>query len=331
MSENIQISDEEFAFARDTVKKVYDYLAARIVGQLNLKRALLLALMADGHVLLESVPGLAKTTAAKALADSISGSFSRIQCTPDLFPSDITGTMIYDQRVGEFNTIKGPVFANIVLLDEINRSNAKTQSAMLEVMEEKQVTIGSQTHKVPSDVFIVIATQNPIEQEGTYPLSEAQTDRFMIKEVIQYPTAEEEVMIMNLKEQQKSGEAALPVVSIDEIDHVQDITSMVYVDSSVKTYIARIVYATRHPETVIGKEYAEYVKMGASPRASIALIRMAKASALNSGRRYVTPDDVKKVAQCVLCHRISLSFSAIVGKIRTEDIISKILQSVQTP
>ena len=330
MEENSNISEEDYSFAQDTIKKINGFVGTRIIVQEKLKKALLLALMADGHVLLESVPGLAKTTAAKALADSISGSFSRIQCTPDLFPSDITGTMVYDQRTGDFNTIKGPVFANIVLLDEINRSNAKTQSAMLEVMEEKQVTIGNSTYKVPNDVFTVIATQNPIEQEGTYPLSEAQTDRFMIKEIIDYPTVDEELQIIYLKENRVPAQLS-PVVTVQDIDRIQDITSQVYVDDAVKRYIANIVNATRNPAGVLDQTYAEYVKFGASPRASIALMKMAKANALIESRRYVTPEDVKKVSHSVLCHRISLSFSAVVEKVKVEDIIDRILGRILTP
>ena len=280
--------------------------------------------------MVESVPGLAKTTAAKAISDAVDGKFSRIQCTPDLLPSDIIGTQIYNQSSGRFETILGPVFANFVLLDEINRSSAKTQSAMLEAMQERHVTIGGVTYQMPEDVFIVIATQNPIEQEGTYLLSEAQTDRFLIKEKITYPSPEEEAEILNRIE---SGamEKTPAVLSIQDIDRLQAITEKVYVDPSIKKYISYIVDATRHADTVLPEELARYVRMGASPRASIAFLKIAKAVALLYGRTYVTPDDVKALRYQVLRHRVELNYAAIADDVSVETIIDKIFGSIRTP
>ncbi len=324
------VSREEFEFAYDRIKMLSDYFESLVVGQKNLKDSLLTAILADGHILIESVPGLAKTTAAKAIADAVDGKFSRIQCTPDLLPSDIIGTQIYNRQTSQFDTVFGPVFANFVLLDEVNRSSAKTQSAMLEAMQEHQVTIGTKTYGMPEDVFIVIATQNPIEQEGTYPLSEAQTDRFMIKEVISYPSIEDEIEVLNRVENH-AFEKKPPVMSVKDIDTVQGITEKVYVDESIKRYIASIVDATRRPQKALGPEMSGYIKMGASPRASIAFMRTAKATALMNARTYVTPDDVKQMAHLVLRHRISLNYSAIADKVSVEYIIDSITMNLKTP
>ena len=324
------ITREEFEYAQDTIKKLSDYFDAKVVGQQNLKFALVASIIADGHVLIESVPGLAKTTAAKTISDAVDGRFSRIQCTPDLLPSDIIGTQVYNQSTGEFDTTLGPVFANFVLLDEINRSSAKTQSAMLEAMQERQVTIGGQSYKMPGDVFIVIATQNPIEQEGTYLLSEAQTDRFIIKEKITYPKPEEEAEILNRIE---SGviRKTPAVLSIQDVDNLQTIAEKVYVDASIKKYISYIVDATRHTETVLPQELSRYVRMGASPRASIAFMKIAKAVALIYGRTYVIPDDVKLLRHQVLRHRVELNYAAIADNVSVETIIDRLVGAIQTP
>ena len=237
MNENKNMStvpQEDFEFSQDVIRKLTDYFSERVVGQEVLRNSLITSIVADGHILIESVPGLAKTTAAKAISDALNGKFSRIQCTPDLLPSDIIGTQIYHQETGKFETIFGPVFANFVLLDEVNRSSAKTQSAMLEAMQERQVTIGGVTYHMPQDIFIVIATQNPIEQEGTYPLSEAQTDRFMIKETITYPSAQEEITIMNKIEDGSIAKKEPPVLTLEDVDKVQNIADKVYVDDAVK-------------------------------------------------------------------------------------------------
>ncbi len=324
------ITREEFEYAQDTIKKLSDYFDAKVVGQQNLKFALVASIIADGHVLIESVPGLAKTTAAKTISDAVDGKFSRIQCTPDLLPSDIIGTQIYNQSTGKFETNLGPVFANFVLLDEINRSSAKTQSAMLEAMQERQVTIGGETYKMPGDVFIVIATQNPIEQEGTYLLSEAQTDRFIIKEKITYPTPDEETEILNRIEA-GSIKKTPAVLTIKDVDNVQDIAERVYVDPVIKKYISYIVDATRRTDKLLPKEYSKYVRLGASPRASIAFMRIAKAVALIYGRTYVTPDDVKLLRYQVLRHRIELNYSAVADNVSVETIIDQIVNTIQAP
>ena len=325
------ISQEEFAFTQEVIGKLSNYFSKRVVGQTGLRNSLITSVVADGHILIESVPGLAKTTAAKAISDAVSGKFSRIQCTPDLLPSDIIGTQIYHQETGKFETIFGPVFANFVLLDEVNRSSAKTQSAMLEAMQERQVTIGGTTYHMPQDIFIVIATQNPIEQEGTYPLSEAQTDRFMIKEKITYPTAEEEIEIMNRIEDGSIAAKEPAVLTLEDVDRVQEIAEKVYVDAAVKKYIADIVSATRKPAAHIDKKYAEYIRIGASPRATINFLKIAKASALIKGRTYAIPDDVKNMRHQVLRHRIGLGYAAIADNVSVETIIDKLVNSVPTP
>ncbi|MCR5368245.1 MULTISPECIES: AAA family ATPase [Eubacterium] len=327
---NSGITSEEFEYAQDTIRKLSKYYDGKVVGQQGLKFALIAAIIADGHVLVESVPGLAKTTAAKVISDAVDGKFSRIQCTPDLLPSDIIGTQIYNQSTGKFSTTLGPVFANFVLLDEINRSSAKTQSAMLEAMQERQVTIGGETYKMPGDVFIVIATQNPIEQEGTYLLSEAQTDRFIIKEKITYPTPDEEVEILNRIEAD-AIQRTPAVLTIKDIDNLQAIDEKVYMDPVIKKYIANIVDATRNTDKVLSKEFSRYVRLGASPRASIAFMKIAKAVALLYGRTYVIPDDVKLLRYQVLRHRIELNYSAVADNVAVESVIDHIINTVQTP
>lgn len=324
------ISQEEFDYCRSIIESLSKYYGERIIGQKDLMEAILIALVADGHILIESVPGLAKTTAVKTISDAVNGKFSRIQCTPDLLPGDIIGTQIYNQQSGAFDTMFGPVFANFVLLDEVNRSSAKTQSAMLEAMQERQVTIGGKTYRMPEDIFIVMATQNPIEQEGTYPLSEAQTDRFMIKVVISYLNAEEESSLLDLFE---SGNMMKKeqLCSITDIDRVQKIASKVYVDKSIKNYIAMISDATRRTNEVLPNDLGQYVRVGASPRASIAFMQCSKARALLMGRTYVTPDDIKAIAHKVLRHRIGLSYAAIADDITVEQIIDEIMKVVPTP
>ncbi|MBR4831325.1 MAG: MoxR family ATPase [Butyrivibrio sp.] len=331
MNEQNNITPEDFAYSQDVIKKLSDYFEAKVVGQNQLKFSLIASIIADGHILIESVPGLAKTTAAKAISDAVDGQFARIQCTPDLLPGDIIGTQIYNQATCKFETMLGPVFANFVLLDEVNRSSAKTQSAMLEAMQEKQVTIGGKTYRMPEDIFIVIATQNPIEQEGTYPLSEAQTDRFLIKEVISYPTAAEEVEILSRIETGAISETTPAVLSIRDVDKVQDIVDQVYVDESVKWYISSIVVASRRANLIPGFELGKYVRIGVSPRASIAFLKMAKAAALMQGRTYATPDDVKLVRHQVLRHRIGLNYAAVADNITVETVIDGIVNSVKTP
>lgn len=326
---NDNITNEELEKANKIITDLSNYYEERIVGQVNLKQALLISFITGGHILLESVPGLAKTTGAKVLTDAVNAKFSKIQCTPDLLPSDIVGTQIFNYSTNKFDTIIGPVNANFVLLDEVNRSSAKTQSAMLEVMQEKKVTIAGATYNMPNP-FIVIATQNPIEQEGTYLLAEAQTDRFMLKEIIDYPTAEEEVKIL---ERIESGiiDKVEPISDVDSILFLQDIAKKVYVDEEIKKYISKIIDATRHPEKYISKEIAEYIEMGSSPRGTIAIMNVAKAIALCNKRTYVTPDDCKAMIYSILRHRITLNYTAIADDIKVENVIATILGAINTP
>lgn len=323
------ITEDEMKKSNAIIKKILDYYTNRIVGQKNLQSSLVIALISNGHILVESVPGLAKTTAAKVLTESCGGKFSRIQCTPDLLPSDIVGTQTYNAKTAEFETKIGPVCANFVLLDEVNRSSSKTQSAMLEAMQERQVSIGGEIFKLP-EIFVVIATQNPIEQEGTYLLSEAQQDRFLLKETITYPTAEEELEVLNRIEN-NIFETSESVITLDHIKYLQNLCKKVYIDESIKKYIVEIVQATRACSKIINPELAKYVVGGASTRASIAFMEASKALALINGRAYVTPDDVKAVAQSVLRHRIALSFEAIADNVNVETVINAILYAIKVP
>lgn len=327
--ESNNILGEEIQKSNEIIGKILNYYTSRIVGQNNLKISLLISLIANGHILVESVPGLAKTTAAKVLTESCGGRFSRIQCTPDLLPSDIIGTQTYNAKTSDFETKIGPVYANFVLLDEINRSSSKTQSAMLEAMQERQVSIGGKRYKLP-EIFIVIATQNPIEQEGTYLLAEAQQDRFLIKETLNYPTASEELEILNRIENnvfQKREKA----VELDDIKYLQGLSKRVFMADAVKKYVIDIVYATRNAYKFINPELAKYIVNGASTRASIAFMEATKALALINGKTYVTPNDVKAVSYAILRHRIGLSFEAIADNVQVETIIDAIIASVKTP
>ena len=326
------IADADLARAVSLINTVVALFRTKVVGQENLLLNLLVALLANGHILLESVPGLAKTTGAQTLADAIKASFSRIQCTPDLLPSDIIGTQIYNYSNGTFDTQLGPVHANFVLLDEINRSSAKTQSAMLEAMQERQTTIGGKAYKLPQP-FVVLATQNPIEQEGTYELPEAQMDRFLLKEVLGYPTPEEEVEILNRIEAGVFDTKldASTAIDVKEVFYLQQLVKKVYADTSVKQYIVRLVTATRYPSKVISPDLARYVESGASPRGSITLLQVARALALINGRDYVTPDDVKAMRYSALRHRITLNFEAIADNVHSEAVIDAIFAATQTP
>ncbi len=300
-----------------------------IVGQKQMVERLLIGLVTGGHVLLEGVPGLAKTLTVKTLAETMEADFKRIQFTPDLLPADLTGTQIYSPRDGTFSVRKGPVFANLVLADEINRAPAKVQSALLEAMQERQVTIGDTTFPLPKP-FLVLATQNPIEQEGTYPLPEAQIDRFMLMVKVGYPTREEERLIMD---RMAAGPApqARKVVGLDAIARARQVVDMVYIDDKVKDYIVQVVFATRDPVKAGLRELAEYIQFGASPRASIALNQAARAHAFLKHRGFVIPDDVKAVAYDVLRHRITLSYEAEAEEMTTEKIIQKVLEKVEVP
>ncbi|WP_419184194.1 AAA family ATPase [Xiashengella succiniciproducens] len=300
-----------------------------IVGQKHLVESLLTALLADGHILLEGVPGLAKTLAINTLATAIDAKFSRIQFTPDLLPADLVGTMIYSQKSEEFVVKKGPIFTNFVLADEINRAPAKVQSALLEAMQERQVTLGDETHKLP-EPFLVLATQNPIEQEGTYPLPEAQVDRFMLKVVISYPERSEEQMIIRQNLAQ-SFPKATAVVKPEDIVRARQVVRDVYMDEKIERYIVDIVFATRFPENYKLEKFREMISYGASPRASISLAMASKAYAFIKRRGYVIPEDVRAVCHDVMRHRIGLSYEAEANNLTSEEIISEILNTIEVP
>lgn len=323
------ITEEEMKRSKEILSDIVNYYSQKIVGQVNLERSLLIALMANGHILLESVPGLAKTTAAKVLTEAVNGKFSRIQCTPDLLPSDIVGTQIFNYAKNKFETKIGPIYANFVLLDEINRSNAKTQSATLEAMQEKQITIDGKIYKMPK-IFTVIATQNPIEQEGTYLLAEAQLDRFLIKEKVNYPTIDEEVEIMSRIENNVFNEFNA-ILKLEDLEFLQELTDKVYIDESIKKYIAEIIYATRNPKKYIDNNLVEYIDLGSSTRGAIAFLKASKALALINGRTHVIPEDIKWLRYSVLRHRISLNFAALADNITVENIIDAIFEAVPTP
>ena len=300
-----------------------------IVGQKHLVDSLLIGLLSDGHILLEGVPGLAKTLAIKTLAQLIDAKYSRIQFTPDLLPADVVGTMIYSQKDETFHVKKGPVFANFILADEINRAPAKVQSALLEAMQEHQVTIGDNTFPLP-DPFLVMATQNPIEQEGTYQLPEAQVDRFMLKAVIDYPTLQEEKLIIR-ENLHSSLPQVTPVISSKEIVDARDIVRQVYIDEKIEQYIADIVFATRYPDRYGLNELRDLISFGGSPRASISLARAARAYAFIKRRGFVVPEDVKAIAHDVLRHRIGLTYEAEATNVRSEEIVSRIINKVEVP
>ena len=300
-----------------------------IVGQKHLVESLLIGLLSDGHVLLEGVPGLAKTLAIKTLASLIDAQYSRIQFTPDLLPADVIGTMVYSQKDETFQVKKGPVFANFVLADEINRAPAKVQSALLEAMQERQVTIGNETFGLPKP-FLVLATQNPIEQEGTYPLPEAQVDRFMLKVVIDYPKLEEEKLIIR---QNINGDKfeVKPILKADEIIEARKVVRQVYLDEKIEKYIVDIVFATRYPEKYDLKELKDMIGFGGSPRASINLALAARSYAFIKRRGYVIPEDVRAVAHALLRHRIGLTYEAEASNMTSDEIVSKILNKVEVP
>lgn len=326
---NREISNEEIQKAVGIINRLFSYYNSKVVGQPGLGYSLLVAMMTNGHVLLESVPGLAKTTAARVMTEAVNGSFSRIQCTPDLIPSDIIGTQMYNMATNTFEDKIGPVYSNFVLLDEINRSSVKTQSAMLEAMQEREVSIGGKTYKLP-EVFVVIATQNPIESEGTYVLSEAQLDRFLLKETLTYPNPADEIEILNRVESDVFTNISA-VASMEDVLYLQKLCRRVYIDPAIKKYIVDIVQASRNTDKFMDPKLAQYVAMGASTRAAIAFMETAKAVALINGRRYCVPDDVKALRYSVLRHRIMLTFAAVADDIKVEQIIDAIVGAVKTP
>lgn len=311
------------------VEQISMEIGKNIIGQKYMVERLLLALLANGHILLEGVPGLAKTLAIKSLASTMHGKFSRIQFTPDLLPADLVGTMIYNQAENGFTVRKGPVFANFVLADEINRAPAKVQSALLEAMQEKQVTIGDQTFNLEKP-FLVLATQNPIEQEGTYPLPEAQVDRFMLKVVISYPTKEDERQIMRMNVNQTPTEIN-QVISQEQILNARDIVRQVYMDEKIERYILDIVFATREPEKYGLSKLKPLISYGGSPRATISLASAAKAYAFIKRRGYVIPEDIKALSYDILRHRVGLTYEAEAENVTSEELISEILNHVEVP
>ncbi len=320
-----EIVAKESAFIDDITAEI----GKVIVGQSYMVDRILIGLLAGGHVLLEGVPGLAKTLTVKTVCDSIQANFSRIQFTPDLLPADVIGTVIYNSKTGEFTSKPGPVFANLVLADEVNRAPAKVQSALLEAMQERQVTIGDTTYKLP-DPFVVLATQNPIEQEGTYPLPEAQLDRFMLMVKVGYPTRDEERQVMD-RMTQSTQASAHPRATPEQLLQARKVVRDVYVDERVKDYIVDVVFATREPSERGLKELASLIEYGASPRASIALNLAARAHAFLRHRGYVTPEDVKAIGADVLRHRMVLSYEAEAEDITAEDVVRRVFEVVEVP
>ena len=311
------------------ITKVVDEISKVMVGQKNMLEKLLIGLLADGHILVEGVPGLAKTTAIKALAETVQANFQRVQFTPDLLPADLVGTQIYSAKDGKFSVKQGPIFANFVLADEINRAPAKIQSALLEAMQEKQVTIGEETFQLPSP-FLVLATQNPVEQEGTYPLPEAQIDRFMLKVKVTYPDKSEEIEIMK-RIGGKTDISIGNVITPKEIMALRNIVDQIFVDDKIYDYVANIVFATREPETFDLKSLTSLIEYGASPRASIYLIQTARAHAFLQGRGYVTPQDIKTIGPDVMRHRMIISYEAEAQNMTSDDILLQIFDKIDVP
>ena len=329
-AEDIRLLNEKINDAAGFVTRINDELGKVIVGQHGMIERLLIGLLSNGHVLLEGVPGLAKTLAIKSLAQSIKANFSRIQFTPDLLPADVVGTMIYNQGKNEFYVRKGPIFSNFILADEINRAPAKVQSALLEAMQERQVTIGDTTYKL-DEPFLVLATQNPIEQEGTYPLPEAQVVRFMLKVVIDYPSKLEEQLIIRQNTMRLSFQTINAVASTSEILTAKELVRQVYVDEKVENYILDIVFATRFPEKYNLAKLKPLISFGGSPRASINLALAAKAYAFLNKRGFVIPEDVRSICKDVLRHRIGLTYEAEAENVNVEQIINEILKVVNVP
>lgn len=329
-SEEIKQLNERISHTATFVTVIREELRKVIVGQNTMVDRLLIGLLSNGHVLLEGVPGLAKTLTIKSLAQAVDAKFSRIQFTPDLLPADVVGTMIYNQPRNEFMVRKGPIFANFILADEINRAPAKVQSALLEAMQERQVTIGENTFKL-DDPFLVLATQNPLEQEGTYPLPEAQVDRFMLKVIVGYPDKKEEQMIIRQQVQELKPPEVNPVVSVNEIINGRELTRQVYMDEKIEQYIVDLVFATRFPDNYGLGKIKSMISYGGSPRASINLALAAKAHAFMEKRGFVIPDDVKAICKDVMRHRIGLTYEAEAENVTSEQIIDNILTSVNVP
>jgi MoxR-like ATPase len=328
-AEDIRQLNERIGYAGRFTDKLREEIAHVIIGQSHMLDRLLIGLLSNGHVLLEGVPGLAKTLTIKSLAQAIQAKFSRIQFTPDLLPADVIGTMIYNQQRNEFIVRKGPIFANFILADEINRSPAKVQSALLEAMQERQVTIGDTTYKL-EEPFLVLATQNPLEQEGTYPLPEAQVDRFIMKVIVDYPKMKEEQRILRLNIQEEFP-AIKQVVSIQEVTNAKNLTKEIYMDEKIEQYILDIVFATRNPEQYKLEKLKPLISYGASPRGSINLGLAAKAQAFLNKRGFVIPEDVRSICKDVLRHRIGLTYEAEAENVKVEDVIEDVLKQINVP
>ena len=324
-----RVSDDEIKQASQWVYPLRAEIGRYLIGQQDLVDRLIAVLLVRGHVLLEGVPGLAKTLALKTLAQLVNADFHRIQFTPDMLPADIVGTQVFDPRAARFEVKHGPVFANFILADEINRAPAKVQSALLEAMQEKQVTIGEQSFRL-AEPFFVLATQNPLEQEGTYPLPEAQLDRFIMKVLVDYPTMDEEMAVIDVAASTIEMPVPAPVVDLDTIRHAQQVVNRVYLDEKVKRYIVSLVHATRKPDD-FGLKIGPYIRVGASPRASIAMTLLGKARAFLDGRSYVTPHDVKSIAPDVLRHRVAVSYEAEAEGLDAEHFIRQILDEMPVP
>lgn len=326
---SIQAINEAVQKSSAWVEPLKREISKSIIGQEHLVQSLLVGILTGGHILLEGLPGLAKTLAVKTIAQTIQSDFQRIQFTPDMLPADVMGTEIYNPQNTSFEVKKGPVFSSIILADEINRAPAKVQSALLEAMQEKQVTIGENTFKLP-DLFLVLATQNPIEQEGTYPLPEAQVDRFMLKVVVGYPTMAQERQILDLMDTTQTNITVNPILSPDDIFSARTVVNSIYMDDKIKDYIVALVYATRDPQS-FNLDIGDYIEIGVSPRATINLKSVSRSLAYLAGRGYVTPDDVKMAAMDVMRHRLRISYEAEAEAISSEDIIRKILDTVPVP
>ncbi|OQP47089.1 ATPase [Niastella yeongjuensis] len=329
-ADDIRQLNEKIQYQSAFIDRLRDETARVIIGQHHMLDRLMIGLLSNGHVLLEGVPGLAKTLTIKSLSQAIHAKFSRIQFTPDLLPADVIGTMIYNQQKNEFIVRKGPIFANFVLADEINRAPAKVQSALLEAMQERQVTIGDTTHKL-DEPFLVLATQNPLEQEGTYPLPEAQQDRFIMKVIVDYPTKEEEQIIIRQNLQGEKGPQVSQVVTMQEIKEAKDLARQIYMDEKVENYILDIVFATRFPDKYKLEKLKPLIAYGGSPRASINLALAAKAHAFLNKRGFVIPEDVRSISKDVLRHRLGLTYEAEAENVNVENVIDDVLRVIQVP
>ncbi len=329
MQSGLKEINERVKVEHEIIDLLFQEIGKVIVGQRYMIERLMIGLLADGHILIEGVPGLAKTMSVKTLSEAVQTKFQRIQFTPDLLPADLVGTLVYSPKDGQFSVKKGPIFTNIILADEINRAPSKVQSALLEAMQERQVTIGDTTYPLEKP-FLVLATQNPIEQEGTYPLPEAQVDRFMLKLIVTYPNRKEEKEIL---ERMSTGKAiqVKPVINADRILKLREVVSSIYIDEKIKDYILDLVFATRNPEQYKLEALKPLIAYGASPRASIMLTLAAKAHAFLRGRGYVTPDDIKQIGMDVLRHRVIVTYEAEAEEMRSEDIVTKIFDQVEVP